>query len=160
MARAAKSSHARAVIIALAHDSTTIFTTTVIRNFAPEVPIFARVDRVKNVGRIHKAGADFVLSTSQVMVQIMTRHVLGHNVSHQTRIKLVKVHPAKLTGKNPLASRIRELTGCSVVAIERQGQLVLNIDSSFELSKEDAIYICGSADAVNRYYDEFPTSQM
>jgi hypothetical protein len=54
---------------------------------------------VENVSRIQKVGADYVLSISQVMVQIMTKHVLGDSVSQQPGIKLVKVRPAKLTGK-------------------------------------------------------------
>jgi voltage-gated potassium channel Kch len=91
--------NARAVILALESDSTAIFVTTVVRNFAPEVPILASADLVENVSRIQKVGADYVLSISQVMVQIMTKHVLGDSVSQQPGIKLVKVRPAKLTGK-------------------------------------------------------------
>jgi Trk K+ transport system NAD-binding subunit len=152
--------NARAVILALDSDSTTIFVTTVVRNFAPEVPILASADLVENVNRIQKAGADYVLSISQVMVQLMTRHVLGDAVSQQSRIKLVKVRPARLVGKNPLASKVREKTGCSVVAVMRKEEMLLSIPDSFKLLEEDFLYICGTSRAVDRYYDQFPASHM
>ena len=150
---------ARAVIFALNNDSTTLFATTVVRDHAPDIPIFASVVLVENVGRIQQAGADFALSVSQVAGQILAHHVLGETVSHQARIKLVKVQAGALSGRSPLDARIRERTGCSVVAVERDGEAVMDIPVDFVLTADDAVYICGTAAAFNRYYEEFPPSQ-
>jgi Kef-type K+ transport system membrane component KefB/Trk K+ transport system NAD-binding subunit len=151
---------ARAVILALDSDSATIFATTVIRNVAPEVPILVSAALVDSIGRIQRAGADYVLSISQVTVQILTRHILGDSVSHQPSIKLVKVRSGILTGRNPLTARIRERTGCTVVAVEHQAELMLNIPDSFKLSETDTLFICGTGDAVYRYYDQYRGSRM
>ena len=150
---------ARAVILTYDADSTTLLVAAVVRDYAPDVPIIAAVSVVENVGRIQRAGADFALSVGQVAGQILAHHVLGETVSHQPRIKLVKLRPAGLAGRNPHQANIRERTGCSVVAVERDAQVLLDIPEDFTLSADDAVYVCGTAAALNRYYEEFPQSQ-
>ena len=151
---------ARAVILALGSDSTTQFAATVIRSYAPDLPIFASVMLRENVGRIQKAGVDFAISVSQVAGQLLAHHVLGETVSLQAWIKVVKTRPGPLEGKTPLAARIRERTGCSVVAVERGDQILMDFPPSFTLSADDAIYICGTTKAVNLYYDQYPASRL
>ena len=111
------------------------------------------------MGRIQQAGADFALSVSQVAGQILAHHVLSETVSHQPRIKLVKLQASSLAGRSPLDARIRERTGCSVVAVERDGQVIMDIPMDFVLSVDDTVYICGTASAFNRYYEEFPSPE-
>jgi Kef-type K+ transport system membrane component KefB/Trk K+ transport system NAD-binding subunit len=151
---------ARAVLFALGNDSTTQFAATVVRSYAPDLPIIAGVKLSENVERIQKAGVDFAISVSQVAGQLLAHHVLGETVSLQPRIKLVKTGPGPLEGKNPLAARIRERTGCSVVAVERDGQILMDFPPSFNLARNDALYLCGTRDAVNLYYEEYPASRL
>lgn len=151
---------ARAVVLALESDSTTAFAAKVIREHAPDVPILARVVKVENVDHMQRAGADFTLSVSQVAGQILAHHVLGDPISLQPRIKLVKVPAGRLAGRHPLAVKIRERTGCTVVAVERgDGEVLMDVPESFTLTDEDALYICGTAQAVKRYHAEFPASE-
>ena len=146
---------ARVVILACESDSATLLAATVVRNYAPDVPIIACAARVENVGRIQQAGADFALSVSQVAGQLLAHHVLGEMVSQQARIKLGKLGAGRLAGRYPLESRIRDRTGCSVVAVERAGEVIMDIPPSFILSEADAVYVCGTVDAFNSFYDEF-----
>lgn len=67
---------AQAVILALDSDSATLFATVILRDLAPEVPIFARVNEAENIDRIHRAGASFALSISQVSGQLLARKLL------------------------------------------------------------------------------------
>jgi Trk K+ transport system NAD-binding subunit len=151
---------ARAVILTVGSDSTTQFAAKVVRSYAPDVPIIAGVKRGENVARIQKAGVDFAISLSQVAGQLLAYHVLGETVSLQPRIKLVKTRPGPLEGKHPLAARIRERTGCSVVAVERGDGILMDFPESFRLAAEDALYICGTTRTVNLYYDEYPASRL
>ncbi len=151
---------ARVVILTLESDGATLVAATVVRGFAPDLPIIAGVSLAESIERIQRAGADFVLSVSQVAGQILAHQVLGETVSHQPRIKLVKLAPGTLTGRNPLEARIRERTGCSVVAIERNGEIQMDVSPSLVLSEEDAIYLCGTPSAFQRYYDEFPSDRV
>lgn len=67
---------AQAVILALDSDSATLFATVILRELVPEVPIFARVNEAENIDRIHRAGASFALSISQVSGQLLARKLL------------------------------------------------------------------------------------
>ena len=148
---------ARVVILALDSDGAALFTAAVVRDHVPEIPLLACVSHVENADRVQRAGADFALSVSQVAGQLLVHHVLGETVSHKPRIKMVKLRPGPLAGRHPLAARIRERTGCSVVAVERAGDVIMEIPASLVLEPEDALYICGTPAAFDRYYEEFPT---
>ena len=150
---------ARVVVLALDTDSATIFAATVLRDCAPDLPIIAGVSLAESVARVQRAGVDYALSVSQVAGQLLAYHVLGEMVSLQPRIKLVRVGAGRLAGKNPVAERIRERTGCTVVAVERDGQVGMDFPASFRILSDDTLYICGTTDAVGRYNEEFPASR-
>ena len=150
---------ARVIILACENDSATLLAASVVRDYAPDVPILACAALEDNVGRIQQAGADFALSVSQVAGQLLTHHILGEMVSQQAHIKLVKRSASKLIGHHPLESSIRERTGCTIVAVERGGEVIMDIPSAFALTAEDELYICGTVDALNRFYEAFTESQ-
>jgi Trk K+ transport system NAD-binding subunit len=151
---------AQAVILALSSDSTNLFATTIVRDLAPDVPIIARVGEATGVGRIRAAGADFALSVSQVAGQLLGRHLLGEEfVSLEPSIRLVKVSAAGLEGLTPVSARIRERSGCSIVALEREAELLVEFAPEFKIRSGDCVYLCGSADAVARYFDLFPNAR-
>jgi Kef-type K+ transport system membrane component KefB/Trk K+ transport system NAD-binding subunit len=151
---------ARVVVIALERDSATVFAATVLRDRAPELPIIAAVSQTENVKRLQRAGVDFALSLGQVSGQLLLHHVLGETVSLTPRIRLVRVAAGPLEGKNPLAERIRERTGCTVVAVEREGQIAMDFPKELRLLPDDFIYIFGTAEAVARYHEELPTFRL
>ena len=146
---------ARAVILALESDNATLLVAKVVRSYAADVPIIAAARALENVKRIQAAGADFALSVGKVAGQLLSHHVLGEAVSLQPRIRLAKFPPGGLAGRHPLAAGIRERTGCSVVAVERQGEILIDFPSDFELSGDDALYLCGTANAFSRYREAF-----
>ena len=129
------------------------------RNYAPDVPIIACAALVENVGRIQQAGADFALSVGQVAGQLLAHHVLGQMVSQQARIKLSKLNAGQLVGHHPLEPRIRELTGCTVIAIERSGEVLMDIPPELVLEEGDGLYVCGTVDAFDHFYEEFAESR-
>ena len=146
---------ARAVILALESDNATLLVAKVVRGYAADVPIIASARALENVERILAAGADFALSIGQVAGQLLSHHVLGEAVSLQPRLKLAKIPPGGLAGRHPLAFGIRERTGCSVVAVERQGEILIDFPPDFELSSDDALYLCGTGNAFSRYREAF-----
>lgn len=148
---------AQAVILALSEDSTTLFATVILKDLVPHVPVIARVNRPENVERIHVAGVDFALSISQVTGQILARKLLGKNaVSLDQMLKVSLVSSPKLVGHDPSALRIRERTGCSVVAVERGDDVLVRFDGDFRFAPQDSIYICGSETAIRKFAVEYP----
>ncbi len=152
-------SDAQAVILAVDTDSATLFSTVILKDLAPEVPVIARVNSADNVDRIHRAGADFALSISQVSGQILARRLLGEEaVSVDAQLKVLKVRADGLVGRHPAELEIRTRTGCSVVAVERGDEALLEFDPEFRFAEGDAVYVCGSTAATRRYLELFPQS--
>lgn len=146
---------ARVVILAGENDSATLLAATVVRDFAPDIPIIACAALEENVNRLQQGGADFALSISQVAGQLLAHHILGKMVSQQAHIKLVKHPAAQLAGHHPFESSIDESRQCRIVAVERDGEIIMDISPTFVLSANDDIYVCGTVDALNRFYDSF-----
>jgi Kef-type K+ transport system membrane component KefB/Trk K+ transport system NAD-binding subunit len=146
---------ARVVVLARDSDSAALLATTVVRDYAPDVPIIVCAEQADSVDRIQQAGADFVLSISQVAGQLLAHHVLGEMVSQQARIKLSKVTVNKLLGGESIVTQIKEESGCSVIAVERDGELIMDITADFAISENDALYLCGTSDDFNRFYERF-----
>ena len=147
---------AQAVILALDTDTATLFATVIAKEVAPAVPVIARVNRAENVERIHRAGADFALSISQVSGQILARRLLREEaVSVEPQLKLLKTSADGLSGRHPAELGIRERTGVSIVAVERDEEMVVELGSEFRFRADDAIYVCGPPEAVRRFGEEF-----
>jgi Kef-type K+ transport system membrane component KefB/Trk K+ transport system NAD-binding subunit len=151
---------ARVVVLTLETDSATLLAAAIVRGHAPDLPMVASASLAKNVARIQRAGVDFALSLGQVAGPLLAHHVLGETVSLQPRIKLVRVAVGRLAGRNPIAEGIRERTGCTVVAVERNGRVAMDFPSSFRLLPDDALYICGPPEALARYHEEFPAERL
>jgi Trk K+ transport system NAD-binding subunit len=147
---------AQAVILALDTDTATLFATVILKDLAPAVSVIARVNQAENVERIHRAGADFALSISQVSGQILARRLLGEEgVSVDPQLKVVKASAAALAGRHPSELQIRERTRASVVAVERGEEVFVELGPDFRFEPEDTVYVCGSSTAVRRFQEEF-----
>lgn len=148
-------SAARIVILACDNDSSALLVATVVRDYAPDVPIIACAELVENVSRIQQAGADFALSVGQVSGQLLAHHVLGQMVSQQARIKLARLGVGNLVGHHPLEQRIHELTACTVIAVERDGDVIMEIPAELTLTDGDQLYVCGTVEAFDQFYEEY-----
>jgi K+/H+ antiporter YhaU regulatory subunit KhtT len=58
-------------------------------------------------------------------------------------------------GHHPLEPRISELTGCTVIAVQRDDEVIMDIPSEFALIEGDALYVCGTVDAFDCFHEEF-----
>jgi len=147
---------AQAVVLAIDSDSATLFATVLIRDRSSSVPILARINETENLEKIHRAGADFALSFSQVAGSLLASRLLGqHTFELDPQLKLLKVNAAPLAGQHPVELDIRGRTGCSVVAVERGDELFTEFDQGFSFEARDDIYICGSPDAAARFQANF-----
>lgn len=147
---------AQAVVLALDSDSATLFATVILKDLAPEVPVIARVNEALNVERIHRAGADFALSISQVSGQLLAGKLLGQEAfAVDPQLKVLKVPGRPLAGRRLADLQLGRRTGCSVAAVERRDDVVVDLSPDFRILAEDTVYICGSATAVRRFSELF-----
>jgi len=147
---------AQAVVLALDTDSATLFATVILKDLVPDVPVIARVNQADNVDRIHRAGAYFALSISQISGQMLAKKLLGQEAfAVDTQLQVRKVPAQPLAGRHPSDLRIRARTGCSVVAVERGDDVLVDLDPDFRFQPDDTVYVCGSSSAVQRFAEIF-----
>lgn len=152
---------ASAVVLALSDDSESVFATAVVREYAPEVPLIVRVLRTRNTARIYRAGADFAISVGQVAGKILAYQLLGEQVIQvENRIKFVRVNAGALVGKDPWGVEELDQTGAKVIAVERDGEVLVEFGRGFELRPEDALFVCGSLSSLERYHSKFGTTSV
>lgn len=148
---------AQAVVLALSSDSAAVFASVIVRDLAPDVPVIARVNLAENVERMYVAGADFALSVSQVSGQLLAYRLLGkESVAVDAAFEVVKVSARGLESRPPSRGELRERTGCSVIAVERDGELLVELGDDFRFERDDAAYVCGSGQATQRFREMFP----
>ena len=148
---------AQAVVVALEDDAATLFAAAGTRALAPEITIVAGVWRSDSVARIHRAGADFALSVGQVAGQLLGFQLFGEEaVSIQPQIKVVRTRAGDLAGAPLASSRVRERTGCSIVAVERDDEVIVKFGKELILTEADRVYVSGTPNAIDRYYETFP----
>ena len=60
-----------------------------------------------------------------------------------------------LAGVHPWRSAALDGTGAKVVAVERDGEVLVEFDDGFTLRDDDALFVCGSTNSLDRYQREF-----
>ncbi len=146
--------NAQAVILTLGNDTETVFACAVVRDLAPQTVIIASALRASNVQRIRRAGADYAFSISQVAGKLMAFQLLGEeSMAIESQIKIAKANPGSLAGRPLLNARVREATSCSIVAVERGDDIVTQFDEHFALAAGDKVYVSGTQEAVDHYFD-------
>ncbi len=114
---------ARGLIVTTNDDSTNVFLTLTSRHSNPHIRIVARANREENVEQLYTAGADFVVSNASVGANILTNILESKESIFLTEGLTIfrRPLPETMVGQSIQESRIRLLTGCSVVALESQG---------------------------------------
>jgi Trk K+ transport system NAD-binding subunit len=138
---------ARALILALDSDDSTLFATVIARDAVPDVAVIARVNHGRNLENIHRAGADYALSISDVSGEMLSARLLGRSTrarDEHRRVARIEARPmAGLT-----VDELRSRNGaCSVLAIERGGAFVPG-SANLRLESDDALWVCGTTEAI------------
>lgn len=150
---------ARAVILTIGNDSESLFAAAILRDYAPDVPLYARVNLDQSVERLHRLGVDFALSVGQVSGRLLAYHLLGEDhVSVEPSLRIVSADADRLVGSHPWRAGVREKTGCQIVAVGRGAEVFVEFDADFTIAEGDVLYVCGSEQALARYFEAYPVS--
>ncbi len=140
----------RGIILALDNDDSTLFATVIARDVAPDVPVIARVNHARNVANIHRAGADYALSISDVSGDMLYARLVGRSTrGRDEHRRVMRLAAPRWAGRTLRELPIRA-NGCSAVALERNGQMVSRLTPDLRYESGDALWICGTADAIHQ----------
>jgi Trk K+ transport system NAD-binding subunit len=133
----ARVTEARALLLALDSDDSTLFATVIARDLAPDVPIIARVNHSRNLESIHRAGADYALSIADVSGQMLSAKLLGkHARVREEHRRVIRIDG--VTGRTP-AELAAE--GRAVLAVERAGER-LRLEPELRFIEGDGVWVC------------------
>jgi len=143
---------ASALIVALSEDTQTVFSTLVARELDDEIEIVCRANLTESVRKLYGAGADYVLGFATVSGRMLVSAVLDEEVmSLGTQIEIVRVQAPAFVGNTVQGADVRNRTGCTIIAVERDGSVLTQIGPSFEIEDGDALVVAGTAENVSRF---------
>ncbi|WP_128904561.1 potassium channel family protein [Halorubrum amylolyticum] len=155
--RAAGVEAAQTVVLALPDDTTTEFTTLVVRDLAPNTQVLARVEEAASVRKMHRAGADYVLSLATVTGRLSASTVIEDRdvLSLTQQIEVVRSRVPRLSGRTIGRANVRETTGCTVIAIERDGETVTEIGPDTRIAPDDELVVVGTDEGIREFEGRF-----
>ncbi|MFD1587584.1 potassium channel family protein [Halorientalis brevis] len=147
---------ASTVILALPDDTMTIFATLVVRELNPEVEIIARADETESVRKLYQAGADYVLALATVSGRMLASTILGEDViSLDQQVEVIRFDANGLAGQTLAGADIRAQTGCTVIAIERNGDVFTDFDPDFEFATDDSLVVAGPDESIAMFAKQY-----
>ena len=148
-------SDAETVVLALDDDTTTIYATLVIREINPDIEIIARADNPGTVWKLYNAGADYVLSLPTVTGEILASHLVDEVeiVTPQVQFEFIRSEAPSLVGSSLKEVDLRAQTGCTVIAIERDDELITDLTADFVILEEDILIAGGSEKSIERFQE-------
>lgn len=138
-------------------DATNIYLTIYCRQLRPDIQIISRATLERNVSTLHRAGADFVMSYASMGANTLFNVLEGDDVVMLAEGLDVFRHPVpqQLVGTALATSRIREKTGCNVVAIEEAGEQVISPPASYILPADGELILIGTTEGERRFVETF-----
>ena len=144
-------------IITTNQDETNIYLTIYCRKLRPNMQIISRATLDRNVSTLHRAGADFVMSYASMGANAI------YNVLEQNDVVMLAEgldvfrHPTppSLVGRTLAESRIRETTGCSVIAMEHEGETAINPDPLAPIPPHSELILIGTTEAEREFISRY-----
>jgi voltage-gated potassium channel len=142
-----------AVLLTTHDDAMNIYLTSYCRRLNPALRVVSRVEHERNIEAVHRAGADFALSytnlgAAAVLAEIDQREltVMGGELD------LFSVHvPPNLIGQTLAQSGIGAKTGMLVLAIEEDGRIHTNPPAATVLHSDGSIVMIGDEEQRRRF---------
>jgi voltage-gated potassium channel len=114
-------------------------------------------DPERNVSTLHRAGADFVMSYASMGANAI------YNVMEKGDIVMLAEGldvfrhpvPASLAGRTLAEMGIRGATGCSVVAVETDGETAINPPPDARIAPGAELILIGTTEAERRFVERF-----
>ena len=149
---------ASTVIVTLDDDTTAIFTTLIVRDLNPSVTIVVRANDTENVQKLYRAGADYVQSLATVSGRMLASTVFEDEevLAVDRQIDVVKLPVGRLAGQTVANATVRSRTGCTVLAVRRDGETITDFEpASFVFDADDEVILAGTDDSVRSFEAQF-----
>jgi len=151
---------ASALVLMIGDDTAAILSTLIARERNPDVRIVVRANEEENIEKLYRAGADYVQSLATTSGRMLASTVFEDEdiLTYSEQISVVRLPAAKLAGQTIVDAAIRSRTGCTVVAIVRDGDTITDFDPArFEFRTDDDVIVAGTDESTTTFESEFGT---
>lgn len=148
------------VFVTTHDDDINIYLTIYCRKLRPDTQIISRANRDRNIGKLHSAGADLVMSYASMGANNIINILKPNKIlmlAEGLNVFRVPV-PAPLVQKTIAETGLREKTGCNVVAIHSQGKTNINPGPAVRLNTHDEMILIGTSEAEENFIKSFPAN--
>jgi len=143
---------ASTVILALSDDTETVFATLVVRELDPEVEILARAGATESVEKLYRAGADYVLALSTVSGRMLAATVFEEDVlRYDQQVEVLRTDAGTVAGQTLAEANVRAETGCTIIAVERDGEVVTDLGPESRIRDGDDLVVVGTDADVSSF---------
>lgn len=151
---------ATSILITTHDDDFNVYLTIYCRQIAPDLQIIARSNRDRNVATLNRAGADAVLSYASLGATAILNS-LGDNDSLVLAEGLEMFStpvPTSIAGRSLAQTRVRERTGCNIVAVTIGDHTSPNPDPMAPIPPDSSLVVIGDESAQSEFLDRFPAN--
>ncbi|MDS0475245.1 NAD-binding protein [Natrinema sp. 1APR25-10V2] len=149
---------AAAVIVTLDDDTTAVFAALVARDLNPSADVVVRANDAEDVRKLYRAGADYVQSLATVSGRMMASTVFEDEevLAVDRGINVVRLPAGRLAGRTIVDAAVRSRTGCTVVAVVRDGETITAFDpSELVVEGDDEVILAGTDESVQSFEVQF-----
>ena len=150
---------APAVVITTRDDDANVYLAIYCRKLRPDLQIIARANDERNIGTLHRAGTDFVMSYASMGASAVANMLKGSStlmIAEGLELFRLPV-PEALTRQSIAESSLRSLTGCTVVAVCGDDGMEVNPDPTVPLPKGVEVILIGSVEGERKFLQLFPS---
>ncbi|HEY9186001.1 MAG TPA: NAD-binding protein [Salegentibacter sp.] len=147
-----------ALIITIQDDTMALFATLLARSMNSKTHIIVRANKIENVKKLYDAGADYVQSLATVSGRILASSIFEDETSlaAEKQINLVQLPAGKLTGTTLAKSNVRAETGCTILAVYRDGEKISTIDpDEFKFRDKDDVIVAGTDKSIHQFEEMY-----
>ncbi|MDK2825087.1 MAG: voltage-gated potassium channel [Methanolobus sp.] len=164
---------ASTIIVTLNDDTHVMFATLISRGLNPDSTIIARANSYKSIDRIYKAGANYVAAlpivAGQMLAKMTSRCIdisckkMDEDIMLYEGVDIEKhtiTHSDDLANKTVADISLRHKVGCTILGIEREGQIITDILPSTKILKGDIIAVVGGKEEISRFKEKYVKNKI
>jgi Trk K+ transport system NAD-binding subunit len=139
---------ASALVVTVNSDIKALSVILLARSITSDIKIVSRVGDIDSVQDAYRGGANHVISTPQIAGRSIASEISGkklYNTSTTTQIG--EIDGSRFKGETVVSAAIRERTGCTAIAIRRNGELIRAV-TNVRIRAGDDLIVAGSNDDV------------
>ncbi len=153
---------AASVIITTHDDEMNLFLTIFYRRLRRSLQVITRCARPEYVDKLHRAGADLVLSYSSMAANTIFNFLRGSDnllLAEGVNVFSFPV-PDSLVGDTLAESNVRSRSGCSIIALEAEGESQVNPSADTVLEPGAVMVLIGSLEAEEKFLEVFRPGEV